>query len=57
MTAIFYRSAVLLTFVTTAASAQQALSGSEIQKMLKNKRVAPSCIDGTNGAGTHGTFF
>ena len=53
MTAIFYRAAVLLTLMTTAASAQQGLSGADIQKLLKNKRVSLSCIDGTRGAGQY----
>lgn len=53
MTAIFYRAAVLLTLMTTAASAQQGLSGADIQKLLKNKRVSLSCIDGTSGAGKY----
>ena len=53
MTAIFYRAAIFLTLSTTAAIAQQALSGADIQRMLKNKRVSLSCIDGTNGAGKY----
>lgn len=39
--------------LSTAALAQSALSGADIQKMLKDKRVALNCVDGTSGSGRY----
>ena len=43
----------ILAAVASTAHAQQALSGADIQKALKDKRVALSCVDGTSGSGRY----
>ena len=43
----------LFASLAATAHAQQAMSGADIQKALKDKRVALSCIDGTNGSGRY----
>ena len=53
MTAQFLRAILAATLLSTAALAQTALSGADIQKMLKDKRVALDCIDGTSGSGRY----
>lgn len=43
--------AAFLVACAGTAKAEQALSGADIQKALKDKSVSLSCIDGTNGSG------
>ena len=45
--------AALSTGFAGFAYAQTALSGADIQKTLKDKRVALACIDGTSGSGRY----
>ena len=39
--------------LATFAPAQEALSGAQVQAALKDKRVALTCLDGTNGSGRY----
>ena len=45
--------AATLALFEGSASAQESLSGADIQKALKDKRVSLSCIDGTQGSGRY----
>lgn len=53
MTFKFTAAFLAFSLVATIAVAQAALSGADIQKLLKDKRVALSCIDGTKGSGRY----
>ena len=53
MTLNFSRVLLSASLLSTAALAQTALNGADIQKMLKDKRVALDCIDGTSGSGRY----
>ena len=48
-----FAAAAILAALAASAQAQQALSGADIQKALKDKRVALSCVDGTSGSGRY----